>query len=258
MKGSPGRCRIPSRLSASLNQHLNLYALAASAASVSLLALAQPSEAKIIYTKTHQIIGFNGIYGLDLTHDGNVDFVIQQGNYSDRLFAKEAFGNAVEGSAGKSNWAIASALRKGTTIGPSQRFLNSNGPWGEVMAGYSCTESGRCPWSGQWVNVTNRYLGLRFQIKGKTHYGWARLSVQTQGSQITATLTGYAYETIAHKGIRAGQTSGADDGSSSVRPADSAPDPAAPVVKSASQATQPLSLGQLALGARDVPVGRRL
>jgi hypothetical protein len=53
--------------------------------------------------------------------------------------------------------------------------------------------------NGQWVNVANRYLGLKFLIKGKIHYGWARLSVKVQGHAITATLTGYAYETIPNK-----------------------------------------------------------
>ena len=51
------------------------------------------------------------------------------------------------------------------------------------------------------------YLGLKFQIKGKTHYGWARLNVEVSKTTITATLTGYAYETIPNKPILAGKTS---------------------------------------------------
>jgi hypothetical protein len=47
---------------------------------------------------------------------------------------------------------------------------------------------------GPWVNVKDRYLGLKFQIKGNTHYGWARLNVKVSKTTITATLTGYAYE----------------------------------------------------------------
>jgi len=42
----------------------------ASAAGVSLLALVQPSEAKIVYTKSHHVIGTNVICGLDL-HNGS-------------------------------------------------------------------------------------------------------------------------------------------------------------------------------------------
>jgi hypothetical protein len=39
-----------------------------------------------------------------------------------------------------------------------------------------------------------------------THYGWTRLSVQAGNVYINATLTGYSYETIAGKSIKAGQT----------------------------------------------------
>ena len=65
---------------------------------------------------------------------------------------------------------------------------------------------------GPWVNVTNRYLGVKFKINGKLHYGWARLNVKVVRGQyeITATLTGYAYETIPNKAIIAGKTKGPD------------------------------------------------
>jgi hypothetical protein len=126
---SPGT---PSRLSDSLRHNLNTYALAASAAGVSLLALVQPSAAKIVYTKTHQVIGNNGICALDLDHDGVIDFVIQQYGTggSNQLLAKEAFGNAIEGKKH-----FAAALQKGAPIGPRQRFVSTSRAWGEGMAG---------------------------------------------------------------------------------------------------------------------------
>jgi hypothetical protein len=46
------RSRAPSKLSDSVHHQLNMYALAASAAGVGILALAQTAEAKIIYTPT--------------------------------------------------------------------------------------------------------------------------------------------------------------------------------------------------------------
>ena len=51
---------------------------------------------------------------------------------------------------------------------------------------------------------------LKFKIKGKIHYGWARLSVDNFVNDITATLTGYAYETIPNKPIIAGRTKDPD------------------------------------------------
>ena len=65
---------------------------------------------------------------------------------------------------------------------------------------------------GPWNDVKHRYLGFRFQIKGKAHYGWARLNVTGSGlGTIVATMTGYAYETIAKKAIVAGKTDGTED-----------------------------------------------
>jgi hypothetical protein len=118
-----------------------------------------------------------------------------------------------------------------------------------VVAGCS-VESG-CSTYGKWRDVNNRYLGLKFQIHGKTHYGWARLSVQLQQNfQITATLTGYAYEIIPGKGIRAGQTGGqADDATS--KP-DSGELQTSPSIVVRAVSLKSASLGQFALGAAAV------
>jgi len=67
---------------------------------------------------------------------------------------------------------------------------------------------------------------LRFKIHGKTHYGWARLSIPFADYKFTATLTGYAYETVPNKPIIAGKTKGPD-----------------------MVTVQPVSLGHLATGA---------
>jgi hypothetical protein len=255
MKRSP-RPRKASSLSDSVQQHLNRYALAASAASVSLLALATPSEAKIVYTKTHKVIGTNGLYPLDLNHDGTIDFLIQEQGYpfgasgSNGLGAKEALGNAVEGG----NF-LASALAKGAPIGSRQRFISSTGFFGERMFNAACSVDGGCSTVGKWANVNNRYLGLRFQINGKIHYGWARLSVAVQqGHTITATLTGYAYEDIPNKEIHAGQTQSADD---ALTNSDAKISKSASPIEPALRKLQVASLGQLARGAEYVPPGRR-
>jgi hypothetical protein len=70
MKWSPRPRKTPSGLSESVNQRLTMYALAASAAGVSLLALSQPAAAKIVYTPIHHVIHPNQSFNLDLNHDG--------------------------------------------------------------------------------------------------------------------------------------------------------------------------------------------
>ena len=247
--------RISSRQFSSLHHSVNMYAVAASAAGVGLLALAQPSEAKVVYTKTHQVIGANGIYPLDLNHDGIIDFLIQEQGYSggsgsNRLEVNEAFGNAVEGS----NY-LAAAVKKGEEIGPRQQFITDSNSSGEAMVWYGCGDSG-CSGGGNWVNVNNRYLGLRFRIGKAIHYGWARLSVQASGFKITATLTGYAYETVAKKAIRAGQINGSDITTSP--PSDStASDSTLPPMRLVRRKVRSTSLGQLALGSLAIAQGRQ-
>jgi hypothetical protein len=99
--------------------------------------------------------------------------------------------------------------------------------------------------------VTNRYLGLKFKIKGKIHFGWARLSVVGR-QRITATLTGYTYETIPGKAIKAGQTKGtADD------PTNSDLGPDASLNSFISDTQQPATLGALAMGAPGLSIWRR-
>jgi hypothetical protein len=111
------------------------------------------------------------------------------------------------------------------------------------MAAYG-TEYGSV---GQFFNVSDRYLGLKFVIKGKFHYGWARFSVIVGGGKITAALTGYAYETIPNKPIVAGRTK------SRVVPDSSNSGDAGLIIPDPTRKT----LGMLARGAQSIPIRRR-
>jgi hypothetical protein len=68
--------RTPCILSDSIHHQLNMYALAATAAGIGMLALARPAEAKVIYTKTHLVIAGAEHYYLDLNHDKVTDFTL--------------------------------------------------------------------------------------------------------------------------------------------------------------------------------------
>lgn len=94
------------------------------------------------------------------------------------------------------------------------------------------------PSIGPWNDVKNRYLGFKFQIKGKSHYGWARLNVTGSGlGTIVATMTGYAYETIPNKAIVAGKTNDTETDESTEEGTEGSVDPFA-------------TLGGLALGRK--------
>jgi hypothetical protein len=210
--------RVPSQLSESLHKRLNAYALVASAAGVGMLALAQPAEARIVYTPSHHVIAPGHTYHLDLVGRGVTDFNLINSalRWCDGLSAY-CFG--LEQTAPRKNSAMGyysgdhgtwdSALTAGRRIGP---HLNFHPAFGDLASGFVFSLGGDGTRSyGQWVNVKNRYLGLRFVIKGKTHYGWARMSVEIKGTNLVATLTGYAYETIPNKPIIAGKTKGSEE-----------------------------------------------
>ena len=69
---NPSQKRTASHLGANLDKNLMSYAVAAGAAGVGLLALAQPAEAKIVFTPAHKSIGVSTL--IDLNHDGINDF----------------------------------------------------------------------------------------------------------------------------------------------------------------------------------------
>jgi hypothetical protein len=65
----PSGPRKTTNLPESLHQQLNMYALAAGAAGVGVLALAQPADAKIVYTPAHKHLPHNKLFYLDGVDD---------------------------------------------------------------------------------------------------------------------------------------------------------------------------------------------
>jgi len=205
-----------------------------------MVALALPSEAKIVYKPAHVSLGDKTVthYHLDLNHDGVGDFSLSYpgksgGPHSAELIVQPMVkGNeVVERLGGTFHQAhYPAALSAGTVIGPKQHFRSAQQ---QVMAEWNTASGPTATYRGNWINVRNRYLGLKFLIGGKAHYGWARLNVSVSSGLITGTLTGYAYETISNKPIIAGKTKGPD-----------------------AATVSPASLGHLAAGASAIPAWR--
>jgi len=211
----PQAPRTPSRLSDSVHHQLSMYALAASAAGVSALALADPAEAKIVYTPAHVVLHARSqtFYDLDLNHDGVKDFVFLHGYFYSfttgfwastvQMMPYKSNGNVIMGHYGN-----ASALKAGVKVGPEGHFSR----YGIMAVAHGTGRSKNTQFLGFWANdgkgLSNRYLGLQFAIKGHLHYGWARVNVSK--FRFAATLNGYAYETIPDKPIITGKTKGPD------------------------------------------------
>jgi hypothetical protein len=248
MKRFFGSRKAASNLPEPFHRQLNMYALAAGAAGVGVLPLTQRAEARIVYTPANIKITENGgLISFDLNHDGIPDFGLSNKYLHTQT---QWYGTLAVVQARKANeiWGVqskgllcAGALPKGIRVGPKGRF-QEDPTTGLVMA-FSNPDT----YFGRWFHVKQAYLGLKFVIKGKTHFGWARVKLNVKG-QITATLTGYAYETIPNKPIVTGETRSTDGTSKDEQPNPAAL--AAPIAK-------PDRLGLLALGSSGLSIWRR-
>jgi hypothetical protein len=236
-----------------LNRQIGLYSLAATVAGVSMLALAEPSAAEVVVTKKTIPIPLTADtrqkpVKISMANNGidNFSFILDNG--SDSAGPRQLLIDAVSpGQSGAQNeflvggdfYSKALALSRGVTIGPSPSFSFS----GALIEGTNSSQGGyysRGYWGG---NPTNKYLGVRFQLKGQTHYGWIRLTVtvdtKSKKPSLEATITGYAYESVANKPIKAGAAA------------------MATVDARVSDVTNRPSLGMLAAGAEGMTLWRR-
>jgi len=188
-----------------LDKGLLGYAVAASAASVGVLALAQPAAAKVIYTQVNVPITWNRVpVPFDINNDGITDFSF----FASSGPRAEGF-DGLEGTNGADLLIIpaqpanevavvndcAAELPAGIKVGPARNFQYGSqrmwSAWGNSIGGGT-----GCP----WVRNSGGFLGLKFKVNGDTHYAWARVSL-VNGD----TLIGYAYETETNKPIMTGR-----------------------------------------------------
>lgn len=218
--------RRPRSLNNDFDKRLLAYIAAAGAAGVGVLAMAQPTEAKVVYTPANRSITSDS--RLDLNNDGIPDYAFHSNfnlcgtcGYFDALAIK--FNKFMSDGL---------PLDAGVSVGSDGKFRAR----ADNMIQW-CTCSGNPSTDGPWLGIQNEYMGFEFNIQGAAHFGWARFSVTDKGA---ITLTGYAYETVSLKPIVTGDTTGSDEDAGSV----DRQEPAA-----ASPESQPYGLGKLALGA---------
>jgi len=202
--------RVPVRFRPGLERRIASYAMAAGATGVSVLALAQPVKADIVYTPAnidisyeyffqpyYFPINFNGQAQLTFTAFADVGAGCEGGTLCE-------FGYMVGVRPAPGNALALGPLARGYQIGPHANFGGSG--WINSFArGFYWQSTGHQGFSfsfGPWASKSG-YLGVRFLIDGGTHYGWVALSV----FEGTGEVTGYAYDTVANQPINAGQTS---------------------------------------------------
>jgi hypothetical protein len=183
--------------------------------------------AEVVYTPAHISLKSSD-YFLDLNHDGINDFELRSFNSvltqptgyllihclvanplvnGNRIIGNDqGFATACPASVGEQT----AALKAGAVIGTDALFqatANLMGSYLVFMPKPGSCSSGRFS-SGPWPNAGYRFLGLVFEINGKEHFGWARISVEKTnglcGRPFYTAIGGYAYETIPGKPIVAG------------------------------------------------------
>jgi len=251
-----------------------MYAVAASAACMGVLMTAPTAEGKIVHTQVNEYLSPNSPFGVALNPGGKNTFFLLLRNYvtashfgtqnlefCHRPYTIQGYMNCTHSTSatnalnqvkatGASN--DAGALRAGAKIQNGDRFIGKGGAVEMGVVQYFTTSTTSRPprWSGPWVNggkgVKGRFLGLKFKMHGRFHFGWARLTVTITGPHsVIVKLVDYAYETIPGKAIIAGATKGPDENDQPV--------PAS--LKT--QTGEPASLGALALGAPGLSIWRR-
>ena len=191
---------------------LATYAVAGGAVFVA----ADRADAATIYSGLQNIpIGIDTTVNLDLNGDADVDYRFQNRfspcalpctfpDKDERVLELLLEGNSVAATGTQ-----AAALPSGTAIPGSLTFSSFSPAFMAGVkdkSGFKKSNKGIGPWFG----VSSQYLGLRFDIGGATHYGWARLSVSNSldmNTAVTAVLHDWAYEDQADAPIIAGATS---------------------------------------------------
>jgi hypothetical protein len=208
--------QVPSLLDEVLERRMLLYVLAAGAT----LAGPTATQAKIVFTPSSAAVAYgvcntSASLQIDLNNDGVNDFTLRGDTFCYSGNGISIFKSSLnaDGSAASNgivginnNYGrLARGLRKGAGIGSTANFsdkglmqlrnfaeLPKSAPKG-APSNYSF---------GSFLDITNRYLGVRFQINGETHYGWIGFRSTSEGN---AQLAGWAYETAPNTPIHAGR-----------------------------------------------------
>ena len=114
---------------------------------------------------------------------GTYDFIVYGVPYA--LSASAAISNSASGT-----WL------NGNNVANMRMSLNYGSQYIASISDYACS-------GGYWCDVTDKYLGLRFDISGSVHYGWVKLDVSAVGD--VWVIKEYAYHKTPNTPLLAGE-----------------------------------------------------
>lgn len=167
-----------------------------------------PNDSFIVYTDIEPDFkseNLNDSYNLDLNNDQIIDFTISSDSYESWEWLGIASNpNAENGIISTTPWySHPVPLNSGKEIFNLRGYSNGESfeTWGIFTVGDCFDGEEGCIYD--WKNKVDMYLGLRFNLKGRIHYGWARLDVASVTQWV---IKDYAYNATPNMPILAGQT----------------------------------------------------
>ena len=186
-----------------LDKNLSAYALAGIAGLTSMCSPA--AEAAVVYTRVETVGAPNSSISIDLNQDGINDFALQDTRFSQTSFNLASLAvTALHGDEVAINSGMyANALSFGNKVGFNLEFSRNTTLKMAVHVTSSHIDD-TVTSAGPFLDLRNKFLGLKLSSAGQTYYGWARVS--TSGTKsISFELIDYAYETTPNTPIKAGQ-----------------------------------------------------
>ena len=169
------------------------------------------ANASVVYTDVVPDVALNpnDTFNIDINNDAIVDFDLSfstssgGGGFTSRLIKMEGLLSGNSMLVNGSNYV--DALSNSVSISTALTNWNGNrriGFYSQYSSYFSSTTSTFTFSRGGWSGLSNRYVGVKFDISGNIHYGWVRLSVGSSYNSVT--IHDYAYESISGNTILTG------------------------------------------------------
>lgn len=167
-------------------------------------------NAQIIYTDVNPDSLVTNQYQLDLNNDGPPEFLIER--------VLDGGINVVQASGISSHDSLAGFYGGFPEVAGYPFALSSDEEIGSntnlVDEGILGGDHPLIMEDAEWPDDINRYLGLKFNISGQAHYGWAKIKISTD--YVAFTVIEYAYNATPGASINSAAT-GVDENNFSAR-----------------------------------------
>ncbi len=118
----------------------------------------------------------------------------------------------VDNSSGAGEVLKVDTVQQGTAIDGSSAYVDmssgSNLLFPGAGLGLHMSVLGNVLDAGDFMNTTDKYIGVKFMMGASEYFGWIRVDVANQAGSVT--IKDFAYESTAGNAINAGDTGGAN------------------------------------------------